>query len=163
MILIKKRGRTKLKVINLLLTVFNFSFFLNTVSNKLKRNCKHFAHGFQRFNTANNSLLLTVPIGVSCVHNCRTIIRNEQIFIEDKYNIHGTVEILRNKCIKYVWIYRMDSFIRYLSGICRTYAILKISRIKIHFQNSLIVKRISILFYKNVSLDRRESIKLVCT
>lgn len=59
--------------------------------------------------------------------------------------------------------YRMDSFIRYLSGICRTYAILKISRIKIHFQNSLIVKRISILFYKNVSLDRRESIKLVCT
>lgn len=32
-----------------------------------------------------------------------------------------------------------------------------------NFQNSLIVKRISILFYKNVSLDRRESIKLVCT
>lgn len=39
--------------------------------------------------------------------------------------------------------YTMDSFIRHLSGICITYAILKISRIKIHFQNPLIAKRIS--------------------
>ena len=118
--------------------LFFFFFFLNTVSNKLKRNCKHLAHGFQRFNTANNSLLLTVPIGVSCVHNCRTIIRNGQIFIEDKYNIHGTVEILRNKCIKYVWnIQWRLVYTLFKWNMQNTYAILKISRIKIFIFKSL--------------------------